>query len=98
MQNTNNKKLFVLIVKEMGRWKTLGIFDNLKSIKLEQSNIQNICEIIQTRTVQQRHLSKFLESSMVPTWDHNKKIGNRLFGGADLKNQTCSSKTKNTDS
>lgn len=84
MQKTNNQKLFVLVVKEMGRWKTLGIFNNKRSIELEQSNIKNICKIIQARSIGEQHLKKFLDKEMVPTWDHHNKIRNRLFKQADF--------------
>ena len=48
-------------------------------LNLERNNIQKICEIIQTRTVNKQQLKMFLGKEMVPQWDHNLKIRKRLL-------------------
>ena len=42
MQKTNNQNLFVLLVKEMGRWKTLGVFGIIRTNSLSFYSITKL--------------------------------------------------------
>ena len=72
------KKIYMWIVKEMGKWRYLGRFTSIKQYNRTRSEFVLSCPTQLRELVDEQHFQKTVRKLSDPTWDHHIKIQNKI--------------------